>query len=98
MAASIVVVIDVLKNTFPKVFQGDFLKWFSYLLPILVGFVGWKLEWGFLGDLENWYEAVIAGVYVTVVTWFGAYLGILNVILQLANIDLKKRRAEARGK
>lgn len=97
-STTLVLIVDVLKNVAPKIFKDNFLRIFSWLLPIALGFIAWKNQWGFFAEYVLWWKVLLVGIVTSVSMYFTAYLGILNMILQAANIDLKGYRFNARNR
>lgn len=97
LAGTVTVIVDLLKNSLPNIFKGSTLMWTGYLMPVILAFIGWKLKWGFLAEYQEWWIVLIVGVLSSIGSWFAAYLGIANIILQALGIDLKGYRQKARS-
>ena len=97
LSSTVIIVVDFLKNLWPTVFKGNFLRWFSYLLPIGLAFIASWRAWGMFAELPNLWYVLAAGALASVGSWFGSYIGIANMLLQVLGIDLKGYRARMRN-
>jgi len=95
LTAAAVLAIDFLKNLFPKILKPPFLNYFSYFLPVVLAVLAYQFGIGFT-ELDVWWKALLIGVISSVTSYFTAYVGLLEIILKLAGIDLGSYRKQAR--
>lgn len=97
LSTTVVVIVDFLKNKYPVLFQGQFLKWFSYILPLPMAYLAWVFGFGMFENIASPWVVGVAGVAASIGAWFEAYVGLANIVLQFIGVDLKARRARLRA-